>query len=261
VELGTIQNAGGAETPTAREENAALTRPTNGAGEGTRTPNLLFLCGWYRRALAGWHRLASGLVRPRKDTHCLRSSSDRWAGKCGGKCGVSASDRLCVSDVHVCDDSFRVRAEPPSGNAAEGGVWSVHGRLCLPPCGVVGREFGRQCNREQQVAKWPAQPRFWWKPLLVIACEMPSGSESRGITADVCGVRCQTRLPDADPAFNQALGEFRAAVGTQLAHIAAAFGLDVEEPLSSILPAPDQDADTASPRTPREIIERSRLER
>jgi hypothetical protein len=61
-------------------------------------------------------------------------------------------------------------------------------------------------------------------------------------------------LPDADPAFNQALGEFRAAVGTQLSHIAAAFGLDVEEPLSSILPAPDQDADTAPPRTPREII-------
>jgi hypothetical protein len=57
-----------------------------------------------------------------------------------------------------------------------------------------------------------------------------------------------------DPAFNRALGEFRAAIGTQLAHIAAAFGLDVEEPLSSILPAPDQDADTASPRTPREII-------
>jgi hypothetical protein len=35
--------------------------------------NLLFLCGWYRRALAGWHRLASGLVRLRKDTRCLRS--------------------------------------------------------------------------------------------------------------------------------------------------------------------------------------------
>src|SRR3546814_13138202 len=25
---------------------------------------------------------------------------------------------------------------------------------------------------------------------------------------DVCGVRCQTRFPDGDPAFNQALGEF-----------------------------------------------------
>ena len=56
---------------------------------------------------------------------------------------------------------------------------------------------------------------------------------------------------DADPAFDEALGEFRAAVGTQLAHIAAAFGLDVEEPLSSILLAPDQDADTPSPRAPR----------
>jgi hypothetical protein len=33
----------------------------------TPTPNLLFLCGWCRRALAGWHRLASGLVRRRKD--------------------------------------------------------------------------------------------------------------------------------------------------------------------------------------------------
>jgi hypothetical protein len=91
-----------------------------GAGEGTRTPNLLFLCGWYRRALAGWHRLASGLVRLRKDTHCLRSSSDRWAGKCGGKCGVSASDRLYVSDVHVCDDSFRVSQDPAAqGSRAE----------------------------------------------------------------------------------------------------------------------------------------------
>jgi hypothetical protein len=73
-----------------------------------------FLCCWYRRALAGCHRLASGLVRSRKDTHCLRSSSDRWAGKCG----VSASDRLCVGDVHGCDDSFRVsqdRAAPDRG--------------------------------------------------------------------------------------------------------------------------------------------------
>jgi hypothetical protein len=91
-------------------------RHHNRAGEGTRTPNLLFLCGWYRRALAGWHRLASGLVRLRKDTHCLRSSSDRWAGKCGGKCGVSASDRLRVSDVHGSEDSFRVRAERPIGS-------------------------------------------------------------------------------------------------------------------------------------------------
>jgi hypothetical protein len=78
------------------------------------TSKHLFLCGWYRRALAGWHRLVSGLVRPRNDTHCLRSSSDRWAGKCGGKCGVSASDRLRVTDVHGSDDSLRVSQDPPA---------------------------------------------------------------------------------------------------------------------------------------------------
>ena len=81
-------------------------------------------------------------------------------------------------------------------------------------------------------SKWPNGLRnqdSGGSHLLVIACaEMPSGSESRGITPDVCGVRCQARLPDADPALNQALGEFRVAVGTQLAHIAAAFGLDVD---------------------------------
>jgi hypothetical protein len=44
----------------------------------------------------------------------------------------------------------------------------------------------------------------------------------------------------SDPGFNQALGEFRALVGIQLAHIAAAFGLDLEEPLSNILPLPDR---------------------
>jgi hypothetical protein len=48
----------------------------------------------------------------------------------------------------------------------------------------------------------------------------------------------------SDPGFNQALGEFRALVGIQLAHIAAAFGLDLEEPLSNILPLPDRDTDT-----------------
>jgi hypothetical protein len=60
--------------------------------------------------------------------------------------------------------------------------------------------------------KWPNGLRnqdSGGSPLLVIAyAEMPSGSESPGITPDVCGMRCQTRLPDADPAFNQALGEF-----------------------------------------------------
>jgi hypothetical protein len=34
---------------------------------GHQPPDLLFLCGWCRKALAGWHRLASGLVRRRKD--------------------------------------------------------------------------------------------------------------------------------------------------------------------------------------------------
>jgi hypothetical protein len=83
----------GAKRATARPENVAPTRPTNGAGGETRTPNLLFLCGSYRTALVGWHHLASGLARPRMDTNRLRSSSDRQARKCGGKCGVSGSDR------------------------------------------------------------------------------------------------------------------------------------------------------------------------
>jgi hypothetical protein len=109
-------------------ENATMSQDTcqqcpetsQRAGEGTRTPNLLFLCGWYRRALAGWHRLASGLVRLRKDTHCLRSPCDRWAGKCGGKCGVSVPDRLRVIDVHGSDDSFRVSRDPRAfGSCAE----------------------------------------------------------------------------------------------------------------------------------------------
>jgi hypothetical protein len=43
-------------------------------GRRHQPPNLLFLCGWYRRALAGWHRLASGLVRRRKDG----TSGTRW---------------------------------------------------------------------------------------------------------------------------------------------------------------------------------------
>ena len=59
----------------------------------------------------GFGRVASSGVWPSETAQghpCLRSSSDRWAGKCGGKCGVSASDRLRVSDVHGCDDSVRV---------------------------------------------------------------------------------------------------------------------------------------------------------
>ena len=58
----------------------------------------------------------------------------------------------------------------------------------------------------------------------------------------------------SDPGFNQALGEFRALVGIQLAHIAAAFGLDVEEPLSNILPGPDRDTDTPPTATRPTII-------
>jgi hypothetical protein len=45
-----------------------------------------------------------------------------------------------------------------------------------------------------------------------------------------------------DSGFNQALGEFRGVVGVAIAAIAAAFGLDVEEPLATILPSPDLDA-------------------
>jgi hypothetical protein len=48
------------------------------------TPNLLFLSGWYRRALARCHRLASGLMKPR------------------GKCGVWSVCR--VADVCHCAD-------------------------------------------------------------------------------------------------------------------------------------------------------------
>jgi hypothetical protein len=50
-------------------------RPNQGGGEGARSPNPLFLCGSYRTALAGGHRLASSLVRPRMDTNRLRSPS------------------------------------------------------------------------------------------------------------------------------------------------------------------------------------------
>jgi hypothetical protein len=63
--------------PRSQLTNLSLTRSDSGAGEGTRTPNLLFLCGSYRSALAGRHCLASGLVRPRLDTDRFRSPSDR----------------------------------------------------------------------------------------------------------------------------------------------------------------------------------------
>jgi hypothetical protein len=65
----------------------------------------------------------------------------------------------------------------------------------------------------------------------------------------------------SDPGFNEALGELRAVVRIELAHIAAAFGLDAEEPLSTILPEPDQDADAALPSHADTGHRRSRLDR
>jgi hypothetical protein len=50
-----------------------------------------------------------------------------------------------------------------------------------------------------------------------------------------------------DIGFNQALGELRGVVGTEVAKIAAAHGLDVEDGLASILPAADGDADDDGP--------------
>ena len=40
--------------------------------------------------------------------------------------------------------------------------------------------------------------------------------------------------------FGEALGELRAGVGLQVAIIAAAYGLDVEDDLASVLPQPDE---------------------
>lgn len=42
--------------------------------------------------------------------------------------------------------------------------------------------------------------------------------------------------------FGEALGELRSGVGMQVAVVAAAFGLDVEDDLAIVLPAPDADA-------------------
>ena len=42
--------------------------------------------------------------------------------------------------------------------------------------------------------------------------------------------------------FNQALGELRGVFGIHVAHLAVAYGIDVEEPLASVLPLdPDED--------------------
>jgi hypothetical protein len=79
-------------------------RGREGPGQGgelrTRSPNLLFLCGWYQSALASWHRVASDLVRPPHAHQSFPIICDRRARKCGGKCvGLSGSvpqvDRSC----------------------------------------------------------------------------------------------------------------------------------------------------------------------
>lgn len=44
--------------------------------------------------------------------------------------------------------------------------------------------------------------------------------------------------------FNGAVGELRGVFGIHLAKIAAQFGLDIEDELASILPAPDSGAET-----------------
>lgn len=50
-----------------------------------------------------------------------------------------------------------------------------------------------------------------------------------------------------DIGFNQALGELRGVVGTEVAKIAAAHGLDVEDGLASILPIADDEAHDDEP--------------
>jgi hypothetical protein len=67
---------------------------------------LLFLCGWYRRALAGSHFLASGLVRPRIDTHCFRSPSsvsplNMAVSGCRGVLSSSSPAERMVGDASV----------------------------------------------------------------------------------------------------------------------------------------------------------------
>ena len=44
-----------------------------------------------------------------------------------------------------------------------------------------------------------------------------------------------------DIEFNRSLGELRGVVGVEVARVAAAHGLDVEDGLASILPARDED--------------------
>jgi hypothetical protein len=44
---------------------------------------------------------------------------------------------------------------------------------------------------------------------------------------------------DEDPGFFVALGELRATFGVQIAALAVAYGIDVEDELASILPVED----------------------
>ena len=75
-------------------------------------------CGSYWSALAGWHRLASGLVRPRMDSHIFDHLKIAGPESAGESVGVGGSDGLRTSDVQRCNDSFRVRAEPLLGTPA-----------------------------------------------------------------------------------------------------------------------------------------------
>ena len=52
----------------------------------------------------------------------------------------------------------------------------------------------------------------------------------------------RTILGSAGWRFNQALGEMRGVFGIHVARLAVAYGLDVDEPLASVLPL-DPDAD------------------
>jgi len=63
-------------------------------------------------------------------------------------------------------------------------------------------------------------------------------SDSRGLVLPEGAGGPQWGMTDLE--FNQALGELRAAFGLQVGRLAVTYGLDVEEPLSTILPAPPE---------------------
>ncbi len=56
------------------------------------------------------------------------------------------------------------------------------------------------------------------------------------------GLHLDVRLGGAGWVFNQALGEMRGVFGLHVAQLAVRYGLDVPEPLSTILPADDERA-------------------